>query len=388
LVLLRFYAFDSWGSQMNVNIFLSLFLLPTLFFQSIYPIEKNSVILVHPLPFLDERVESNEELELFEQTSPINCTVDPKKEESRILLKANTLEQRLSEQIYGQRKAVKETAETVIRFSAGINDPNTVVGSLLYCGPSGVGKTELARQLCIELYGDLSRLLRIDMSEYVTEHSIHRLIGSPPGYVGYGEGGTLTNFIAKNPYSVVLIDEAEKAHPKILKLFLHVFDNGHLSSAAGKIIDCRKCIFILTSNLAAVEIADLSNGGYSDEEILEFLKPLFMETLSPELFNRMDTVVFTPLSFEILQKLVGKLLNQLRERVYTSKRISLVFDDSLIAYFVSFGIDPKLGARPLKRLVDKQLGTIIAKAIIQGKCAKDATLKCFYSNDHIIVEKI
>lgn len=226
------------------------------------------------------------------------------------------------------------------------------------------------------------------MSEYSESHSISRLIGSPPGYIGYEEGGQLTNALLTNPYSIVLLDEIEKAHPKVLKLFLHILDSGFFSSARGKLVDCRKCIFIATSNLASLEISKLHTNRVDQHKMREILKPFFMEALSPELYNRFDVLIFSPLSTEILEKLVLKLLGQLRDRTYQIKKTHLQFDPSLVEHLKSHGMDPELGARPLKRLIDKYLGTIIAKTIIYGNCTKEDTLLCSYSNGYVIVEKV
>lgn len=315
-------------------------------------------------------------------------TVVKKSDDELIVEKSKNLEERLGLHIFGQPRAVKETANAIVRYAAGINDPNNVIASLLYCGPSGVGKTELAKQLCMELYGNPQRLIRINMSEYAESHTINRLIGSPPGYLGYEEGGQLTNAILQNPYSIVLLDEIEKAHPKILKLFLHVFDAGYFTSAKGQVVNCRKCVFILTSNLAALEIADLVANELDDEAVIEALKPLFMEVLSPELYNRLDPIIFGPLSDDVIEKLVNKVLADLDNRVYTSKKIHLVFDRTLVDYLSYHGFDPRLGARPLKRLVEKELATIIAKVILQGNCKREDRLKCSYQDGYIVVEKI
>ncbi|HEY4831232.1 MAG TPA: AAA family ATPase, partial [Waddliaceae bacterium] len=253
-----------------------------------------------------------------------------------IIEKSKMLEKRLNQKIFGQKEAVKETANAIVRFAAGVNDPTTPIASLLYCGPSGVGKTELAKQLCLELYGNQSHFVRVNMSEFVDAHSISRLIGSPPGYIGYESGGALSNRLLSNPYSVVLLDEIEKAHPKILKLFMHVFDAGYFTSARGEDVDCRNAIFILTSNIAATEIANLHTEGLSNQQILEMLQPYLLEVLSPELYNRLDCMVFAPLSDEILEMLINKILHELKMRVINAKNIEIIFDKTLVDYLKTY----------------------------------------------------
>lgn len=305
-----------------------------------------------------------------------------------IVRKSKTLEQKIKQKIFGQDAAVKETANAIVRYAAGVNDPTSPIASLLYCGPSGVGKTELAKQLCLELYGNQSHFIRINMSEYVEPHSITRLIGPPPGYIGYDSGGTLTNRLLENPYSVVLLDEVEKAHPKVLKLFMHVFDAGYLTSSSGKDVECRHAIFILTSNIAASEIADLFASGLNHKEILETLQPFLMDVLSPEMYNRLDCMVFAPLSDTIFEKLVRKILAELKERIRKSKGIDVCFDQSLVDYLKVYTIDPKLGARPLKRIIEKELTTVIARAIIDSDCKEGDGMICSYADGCVLLEVV
>jgi ATP-dependent Clp protease ATP-binding subunit ClpB len=305
-----------------------------------------------------------------------------------IIEKSKTLEARLRQKIYGQDEAVLQTANAIVRFAAGVNDPSTPIASLLYCGPSGVGKTELAKQLCLELYGNRSHFLRINMSEYVEPHSISRLIGAPPGYVGFESGGALANRLLDTPYLVVLLDEIEKAHPKILKLFMHIFDAGYFTSSRGEDVDCRKAIFILTSNIASAEIARLHQSGLSTQEILETIQPCLMEALSPEMYNRLDCMVFAPLSDSVFEMLIQKILGELKGRVAEAKGIEIYFDTTVIDYLKSYRLDPNLGARPLKRIVEKELATVIAKAIIDHTCKRGDFLFCSYMDGNIILEVI
>lgn len=317
---------------------------------------------------------------------PLQGAYKPKEAQKLIEEKASTLEARLKKKIFGQDRAIKETASAIVRYAAGINDPRSVVASLLFSGPSGVGKTELAKQLSVELYGDLSHFIRINMSEFSEAHTISRLIGSPPGYLGYGDGGQLSNALEKNPYSIVLLDELEKAHPKVLKLFLHIFDEGIFTSSTGTVIDCRSAIFICTSNILASEIADLHCKGFTCTEIADVLRPYFITHLSPELFNRLTFIVFSPLNEEAAIAVIDRLLVELRDRVKMSKGISLIFDPSLINFFAQSGVDPELGARPLKRMIDRELSTLLAVAILEGNFVRGDVLKCSYSHAAVHVE--
>lgn len=325
---------------------------------------------------------------LSEENYPQTKALKPAEAHQVILLKAPHLEERLNQVVFGQKQAIKETASAIVRFAAGVSDPNSVIASLLYSGPSGVGKTELAKQLCLELYGNMSHFVRINMSEFSESHSVSRLIGSPPGYVGYGEGGQLTNALLANPFSIVLLDEIEKAHPKVLKLFLHIFDEGIFNSTTGTRVDCRNAVFICTSNILASEISNLHKKGMDCDQIAEILRPYFIEKLSPELFNRLHFVVFSPLTDEIMKNLVKRLLKEVKYRVEKTKGIFLLFDESLISYLVRQGIDPELGARPLKRLIDRELVTELANAILEGNCQKGDALQCFYEDEKIKIKFI
>ncbi len=323
-----------------------------------------------------------------DENAPADLEVTGQALHDEIVRKSKTLNQKIREKIFGQDEAVRETTNAIVRYAAGVNDTTSPIASLLYCGPSGVGKTELAKQLCLELYGKQSHFIRINMSEYVEAHSITRLIGSPPGYIGYDTGGALTNRLLQNPYSVVLLDEVEKAHPKVLKLFMHVFDAGYLTSAQGQDVDCRHAIFILTSNIAASEIADLFAVGLTHHEILESLQPYLMDILSPEMYNRLDCMVFAPLSDKIFEQLVRKILGELKSRILKSKGIEVFFDESLVNYLKIYTIDPKLGARPLKRIVEKKLTTVIAHAIIDSDCSSGDCVLCSYADGNVCLEVV
>ena len=344
-------------------------------------------MLTYPFPPAEMEIRSKTFFHK-EGNAPVELGLVSQTLHDEIVYKSRTLEEKIRQKIFGQDEAIRETTNAIVRYAAGVNDASCPIASLLYCGPSGVGKTELAKQLCLELYGKQSHFIRINMSEYVEAHSITRLIGSPPGYIGYDTGGALTNRLLQNPYSVVLLDEVEKAHPKVLKLFMHVFDAGYLTSSSGQDVDCRNAIFILTSNIAASEIADLFAAGLTHHEILESLQPYLMDILSPEMYNRLDCMVFSPLSATIFEQLVRKILGELKSRIFRSKGIEVLFDDSLVNYLKIYTIDPKLGARPLKRIVEKELTTVIAHAIIESDCSSGDCVLCSYLDGHVCLEVV
>ncbi|MFN0065968.1 MAG: AAA family ATPase [Chlamydiales bacterium] len=309
-------------------------------------------------------------------------------EREQVIERSLDLEDRLNQMVIGQEEAVKVTADAIIRYAAGVNDPNGPIATLLYCGPSGVGKTELAKQLAKALYDDENRLVRINMAEYGLEHSVQRLIGSPPGYVNHEQGGQLTNALKQNPYAVVLLDEVEKAHPRVMRVFLELFDEGQISSSKGERINCRKSIFILTSNICALDIARYVEQGLNSQQILEMIQPELMEQLSVELYNRMDPVVFKSLSWRVKGSIVHKMLNELSARIAHSKRLYVEYDKSVIEYLVDYGFDPLLGARPVKRMIEKNLTPLIAKAIIRGRYQAGDRLKVFLVGNDLIIDKM
>lgn len=295
------------------------------------------------------------------------------------------LENRLGKKVIGQDHAVRATADSIVRFAAGVGDPNAPIATFLYVGPTGVGKTELAKALASELFGT-DKYLHISMAEFAEEYSITRLIGSPPGYMDSGKGGELTNYISANPYGLVLCDEIEKAHPKIIKLFLQIFDEGRITSAMGKKIDAKNIIFITTSNLSADKILSYHNQGVPVDNILSLIENDLMKALSPEFYNRVTTIVFTGLTPQNIELITKKLLAMLEDRVFKQKGIKLRFEQSVIDYLTKAGYSPLLGARPLKRLIEKDLTTLVAKAILQGNAKKGDTLIFSYVDGVIKVD--
>ncbi|EEI18044.1 ATP-dependent chaperone ClpB [Corynebacterium lipophiloflavum] len=263
------------------------------------------------------------------------------------------MESVLGERVVGQRDAVEAVSDAVRRSRAGVADPNRPIGSFLFLGPTGVGKTELAKSLAEFLFDDETAMVRIDMSEYGEKHSVARLVGAPPGYVGYDAGGQLTEAVRRRPYSLVLFDEVEKAHQDVFDVLLQVLDEGRLTDGQGRTVDFRNTVIILTSNLGA---------GGGREEIMEAVKRHF----KPEFINRLDdVVVFEPLSSELLVGIVDIQLEQLAQRL-TSRRLTLTVSDSAKAWLAERGYDPAYGARPLRRLIQQAIGDRLAKELLAG----------------------
>ena len=270
--------------------------------------------------------------------------------------------------LIGQRKAVAEVSDAVRRSRAGIADPNRPTGSFLFLGPTGVGKTELAKSLAEFLFDDERALVRIDMSEYGEKHSVSRLVGAPPGYVGYEEGGQLTEQVRRRPYTVILLDEIEKAHPDVFDILLQVLDDGRLTDGQGRTVDFRNTIVILTSNLGAHFLQDESlDDSAKREAVMSAVRAAF----KPEFVNRLDDIVmFDSLSREELRRIVGLQVASLAARL-KDRRITLEVSDAAKDLLAERGFDPAYGARPLKRLVQKEIGDALARLILTGEVTDD-----------------
>lgn len=299
----------------------------------------------------------------------------------------DALENKLSEKIIGQPYAIKVTVEALKRHVSGLRSSKSPIGTFLYAGPTGVGKTQLAKELAIELLGDEKRLIRLDMSAFTEEHSLTRLIGSLPGYKQHEQGGQLTEALKQNPKAIVLIDEIDKANPQVLKTFLQVFDEGFICDAQGTVIDCRNAIFILTTNLGAKKILKLSEEGNDEEEILEEIKGDIIRFLSPELYNRLEVAPFLGLGEEQLEELISNMLKEVEKDLSEKKQISVEWDPSIVDFVKTNGYDYELGARPLKRMLDKSVNTVLAQEIIAGRIHSGDSIRVYHDDDEVKVEK-
>lgn len=277
------------------------------------------------------------------------------------------LEDILHERVVGQDEAVKKVSEAILRSRAGIQDPNRPIGSFLFLGPTGVGKTELAKALAQSLFDDEKNMVRIDMTEYMEKFSVSRLIGAPPGYVGYEEGGQLTEAVRRHPYSVVLFDEVEKAHPDVFNILLQVLDDGRITDSQGRTVDFKNTIIILTSNLGSGYILDgIKSDGSISEDARKQVNTLLKQQFRPEFLNRLDEIVFyRPLARDEIFKIIDLQIADLQKRLQ-EKQLQVELTDAAKEYIVSSGYDPVYGARPLKRFIQSNLETLIAKKIISG----------------------
>jgi ATP-dependent Clp protease ATP-binding subunit ClpB len=274
------------------------------------------------------------------------------------------MEERLGERLIGQRAAVQAVSDAVRRARAGISDPNRPTGSFLFLGPTGVGKTELAKSLAEFLFDDEHAMVRIDMSEYGEKHTVSRLVGAPPGYIGYEEGGQLTEAVRRRPYSVVLLDEVEKAHADVFNILLQVLDDGRLTDGQGRVVDFRNTILILTSNLGSQFMADQTlNADTKNQAVMNVVRQAF----KPEFLNRLDEIVmFDPLTTEDLSRIVDIQLQRLNARL-ADRRIVIETTQAAKDWLALTGFDPVYGARPLKRLVQTTIEDQLARRMLSGQ---------------------
>ena len=275
------------------------------------------------------------------------------------------LDEILHKRVVGQDEAVSRVTEAILRSRAGIADPKRPIGSFLFLGPTGVGKTELAKALAESLFDDERNLIRIDMTEYMEKFSVSRLIGAPPGYVGYDEGGQLTEAVRRKPYSVILFDEIEKAHPDVFNILLQVLDDGRITDSQGRTVDFKNTVIILTSNLGSQYLLDgIGSDGEISEEARQAVTELLRSTFRPEFLNRLDEIVFyKPLTRENISAIIDLLIADLRARL-AEKSLSLEITPKARELIIENGYDPVYGARPLKRYLQSKAETLLAKAIL------------------------
>jgi ATP-dependent Clp protease ATP-binding subunit ClpB len=299
---------------------------------------------------------------------PISKLVESEKE------KLLHLEDELHHRVVGQEAAVTAVADAIQRSRAGLADPNRPIASFIFLGPTGVGKTELAKALASYMFDSENSLVRIDMSEYMEKHAVSRLIGAPPGYVGYEEGGQLTEAIRRRPYAVILFDEIEKAHPDVFNIFLQILDDGRVTDAQGRTVDFKNSIIIMTSNIGSQYILDIAGDDNRYDEMRMRVMEAMRNSFRPEFLNRIDEIIFFhSLQRQELRKIVQLQVDRLRERL-SDRQISLKLSDNALDFLVDVGYDPVFGARPLKRAIQRELETQIAKAILRGEFSDGDTI--------------
>jgi len=323
---------------------------------------------------LSDTVNSNDIASIISKWTniPVSKLISSEKE------KLLSLKDNMSKRVVGQDEAIELVSDAIIKSRSGIKDPNRPIGSFMFLGPTGVGKTEVARTLAYELFDDERHMIRIDMSEYMEKFSVSRLIGSPPGYVGYEEGGQLTEAVRRNPYSIVLFDEIEKAHREVLNLLLQILDDGRITDSNGRVVDFKNTIIIMTSNLGSELILD----GKSDKVLTE-VKTYFR----PEFINRIDEIIlFNPLNKECISKILIKIIKEIEFRL-KDDNVSLEISEAAIEYFKENGYDPVFGARPLKRLVSRTVEVVLSKMIINNEIKPNNAYIIDFKNGEICVEK-
>ena len=301
------------------------------------------------------------------------------------------MEEELHKRIVGQDAAVSAVSRAIRRGRAGLKDPKRPIGSFIFCGPTGVGKTELTKALAAAMFGDENAMIRLDMSEFMEKHTVSKLIGSPPGYVGYDEGGQLTEKVRRKPYSVILFDEIEKAHPDVFNMLLQILDDGILTDSTGRKVDFKNCVIIMTSNVGARLItedrasfgfsAEEQNASRSDEQIKEAVMGELKNTFRPEFLNRVDDIiVFNRLTEENIKQIAANLLKNLEARI-KAVDISIEFDQSVVDFTAKAGFDKVYGARPLKRAIQTKIEDVLSEKILEKEIEKGSSYKCSCGED-------
>ena len=299
------------------------------------------------------------------------------------------LDDELHKRVIGQDEGVTKVTEAIIRSKAGIKDPTKPIGSFLFLGPTGVGKTELAKALAECLFDDEKNIVRIDMSEYMEKYSVSRLIGAPPGYVGYEEGGQLTEAVRRKPYSVVLFDEIEKAHPDVFNVLLQVLDDGRITDSQGRTVDFKNTILIMTSNIGSQYLLDgIDESGNISEEAKELVTNELRNHFRPEFLNRLDEqIMFKPLTKDNIGGIIELLIVDVNKRL-KDKKISIALTDAARSYIVDNGYDPIYGARPLKRFVQKNVETLAGKLILSDGISEGETILIDYDENGLTARAV
>ena len=329
-----------------------------------------------------EEVSEEEIAEIVSKWSGVPVTRLVEGEKDKLLRLEDVLHQR----VVGQHEAVTLVTEAILRARSGIKDPRRPVGSFLFLGPTGVGKTELAKTLAETLFDTEAALVRIDMSEYMEKHSVARLIGAPPGYVGYDEGGQLTEAVRRKPYAVILFDEIEKAHPDVFNVLLQVLDDGRITDAQGRTVDFKNTVIIMTSNLGSRFLLEGVTGDTIPESVRESVMMELRKSFRPEFLNRIDeTILFKPLTLEEITTIVDLLLADLNKRL-ADRRVTVVLDKKAKEWAAEKGYDPVFGARPLKRFLQRNIETKLARALIGGQVAEGSEVKFAVQDDELVLK--
>lgn len=287
----------------------------------------------------------------------------------------------LQKRVVGQDEALEKVTNAILRSRAGIRDESKPIGSFLFLGPTGVGKTEVAKALAEQLFDSEKHIVRIDMSEYMEKYSVSRLLGAPPGYVGYEEGGQLTEAVRRNPYCIVLLDEIEKAHPDVFNILLQVLDDGRITDSKGKVVSFKNTIIIMTSNIGSSYLLD-GNTPENREKVMNELHSYF----KPELLNRIDEIVlFNSLDQSVIYKVIDKFINQLEQRL-VEQNIQLEVTDQAKEYIMEHGFDYQFGARPLQRYIQNHIETLVARKIIDGTIHQDSQVVIDIDQDEFTIQ--
>ncbi|HAT88321.1 MAG TPA: type VI secretion system ATPase TssH, partial [Roseburia sp.] len=367
--------------------------------QQNYDLEKAAELQYGKLPQLEKQLEAEEEEVKNRDLSLVHENVS-EEEIARIISrwtgipvakltesernKTLHLDEELHKRVIGQDEGVTKVTEAIIRSKAGIKDPTKPIGSFLFLGPTGVGKTELAKALAASLFDDESNMVRLDMSEYMEKYSVSRLIGAPPGYVGYDEGGQLTEAVRRKPYSVVLFDEVEKAHPDVFNVLLQVLDDGRITDSQGRTVDFKNTIIIMTSNLGSAHLLEgIDDNGDINPECEEAVMNELRGHFRPEFLNRLDEIImFKPLTKGNIGNIINLLITDLNKRL-SDREITVELTDAAKQYIVDNGYDPVYGARPLKRFLQKHVETLSAKLILADKVREGDTILIEVEGDHL-----
>ena len=343
--------------------------------------QEEAILKDRDLSLVHENVSEEEIAKIISRWTGIPVSKLTESERNKIL----HLDDELHKRVIGQDEGVTKVTEAIIRSKAGIKDPTKPIGSFMFLGPTGVGKTELAKALAASLFDDESNMVRLDMSEYMEKYSVSRLIGAPPGYVGYDEGGQLTEAVRRKPYSVVLFDEVEKAHPDVFNVLLQVLDDGRITDSQGRTVDFKNTIIIMTSNLGSQELLDgINDDGSIKEEAQELVMEGLRGHFRPEFLNRLDEIVmFKPLTKDNIGSIITLLMNELNSRL-ADKEIKVELTDAANSYIVENGYDPVYGARPLKRFLQKHVETLSAKLILSDQISTGQTIVIDLADDRLV----